>query len=363
MRIAIVGAGAIGCFLAARLVEHGHDITLVGRAPQAEAITRDGLVVREPDGATTHRRVRAVTALTEAPDLVLLTVKTQDVTEACRALLPVASGVPVVAMQNGLEGDRLAGDVLGRENVLGAVVMCATTYLNPGEISVQFAGWLILGEPFGPVRSRTRAIAGVLRDAAPTYVTSHLTRARWTKLISNLNNGICAATGKTMPELPQTATGRLISVRVMKEGYRVARAAGIHLDHGFYGFSPSALRHHATAAAIAVLQSTLTVVLALAPEQVAMSVLRLAGHSRLNQVPIHGSTWQSITRGRPSEIAYLNGAIVRLGKQLDIPTPYNTRLVEVVREVERTQRFRGVDDLLPQAAVTPARVTSVGEAE
>ena len=347
-RIAIVGAGAIGCYLGARLAERGHDVTLVGHGEQVEAIAARGLVVRDArTGVERRHMLRATTALAERPDLILLTVKTQDVATACTEIARAADGVPVVALQNGVRGDELAAGRLGRELVLGAVVMCAATYLRPGEISVEFPGWLVLGEPFGPITARTRAIARMLDAALPTYVTPHLERVRWAKLVANLNNGIAAATGLTMPEIARTPIGRLISLRVMREGARVARAAGIRLDHGLYGLSPRALRRDPTAATIALLQSALTPLLAALPERAALAVIAAAARGPAGRLPVRGSTWQSVARGRPSEIAYLNGEIVSRGRDLGLPTPYNQRVVDLVHEVERTRAFRALEALVP----------------
>lgn len=363
MRIAIVGAGAIGCSLAGPLSARGHDVTLVGRPAQVEAIQRDGLTLVDPHGLLRRYRLDAVTALAQRPDLVLLTVKTQDVAAACAGLLPIAQGVPVVAMQNGVRGDHLAADVLGHEAVSGAVVMSAAMYLEPGVVTVQFPGWLIVGEPFGPVGARTHMIARVLRGALPTYVTRHLERVRWSKLISNLNNALCAATGLALPALMRRPNGVPLALRVMREGCAVARAVGIRLDHGLYGLSPRALVRDPTAALIALLQSGVTTVLTALPERAALAVLSAASRSRLNQLPIRGSTWQSIRRGRPSEIAYLNGEIVRLGSERGVPTPYNARLVAVVGTVEATRRFVPLDDLFPAAAATaPAYHTTTAGA-
>lgn len=355
MKIAIVGAGAIGGFLAARLDTHRHDVTLVGRPAAVDAIATNGLLVRERDGRERRHRLRAVERLETSPDVVLLTVKSQDVPAACQELLPVAAHVPVVAMQNGVRADDLAAAVLDPRLVLGAIVMCAVSYTQPGEIEVQFPGWLILGEPSAPPRARTRQIGALLGDAVPTYLTRHLNRTRWTKLIFNLNNGLCAATGLTLPEVGASALGRRLSVRVMREGVGVAHAAGIRLDHTPYGLSPRALRQSPTLALVALLQGTLNRALEALPEAAAVRVLGAASRSRLNRIPLRGSTWQSIARGQPSEIEYLNGEIVATGKRVGIDTPYNARLVEVVRQVERDHAFRALEDLLPPAlALAPA---------
>lgn len=356
MRIAIVGAGAIGCFLAARLSQRGHVITLVGREEQAEAMRRDGLLVRDARDEGRRYWFDVASGLAEHPgaehpELVLLAVKTQDVASACAAMLPAVAGVPVVALQNGVRADDFAAAVLGKDALLGAVVMCAITYQQPGEISVQFPGWLILGEPYHPVSSRTRAIARVLSAAVPTSVTQDLMRARWTKLIFNLNNGLCAATGLTLPEVLGTPNGRLLAVRVMREGARVARVAGIRLDHGLHGLSPRALAQDRRVAMISVLQSALNTALVGLPERAATRVLALAGRSRLNQIAIRGSTWQSIARGKASEIEYLNGEVVRRGGEVGVPTPYNAHLVHIVHGVERARKFVGIAAMFPPGAV------------
>jgi 2-dehydropantoate 2-reductase len=290
-----------------------------------------------------------VTALAERPDLILLTVKTQDVPAACAAIADAAGGVPVVAAQNGVRGDELAAAALGREVVLGAVVMCAATYLRPGAVSVEFPGWLVLGEPFGPITARTRAIAGVLDAAVPTHIARHIERVRWAKLVANLNNGVAAATGLTLPEIARAPDGRRISLQLMREGVRVARAAGVRLDHGLYGLTPRAVRRDPAAAVVALLQSALAPLLTMLPERAALAVIAGAARGPAGRLPVRGSTWQSIARGRPSEVAYLNGEVVRRGHELGIPTPYNSRVVEVVREVERTRTFRGVAALSPLA--------------
>jgi 2-dehydropantoate 2-reductase len=296
-----------------------------------------------------------VERLEEPPELVLLTVKTQDVSGACRALLPVAEQAPVVVLQNGVRADGLAVEELDPRRLLGGVVLCAVSYTQPGEIEVQFPGWLILGEPSGPPLPRTRKIARVLGGAVPTYLTRDLRRTRWSKLIFNLNNGICAATGLTLPEAGANPLGRLIAVRVMREGIAVSRAAGLRLDHTPYGLSPGALRQSPSIALVALLQSTLNRALESLPESAARRVLSAASRSRLNRIPMRGSTWQSIARGRPSEIAYLNGEIVTTGLQVGVATPYNTRLVEIVRQVERDHAFQTLERLvLPNGANAPA---------
>jgi len=365
MRVAIVGAGAVGCYLAARLLDRSHEVILVGRPDQVDAIARDGLEVRDHRGETRRYRapaVLAVPALTERPDLVLLTVKTQDVAQACQDIRPYTDGTPVVAMQNGVRSDHIAGDILGQDTVVGAVVMCAVTYLQPGRVSVDFPGWLILGEPFGPPRPRTWAVVGLLNSCVPTFYTHRLAAVRWSKLISNLNNALSAVTGLTLPEIVGTLAGYALPVWVMREGYRIVHAAGMPLDHGLYGLTPRAVRRDPNAALVAVLQATMTTLLARLPERAAVAVLSAAATSRLNRLPIRGSTWQSIARGRPSEVDYLNGEIVRLGERLGMATPFNRRLVDMTHQVERTGQFLPIEALLSPLSERAAGASTIGGA-
>ena len=352
-RVAIWGAGAIGGFVAARLTERGHEVTLVARPDQVEIINRDGLRLGAVDGTSRSVRVRAATAVESEPEVILLTVKTQDLRAACEQVREQTSHAPVVAMQNGIEPDQIAAGVLGRDRVLGASVMCATNSLRPGEIEVFFEGWIILGEPFTSIGPRTEWIRGILDGVAPTYTAPSMRDARWTKLISNLNNGLAAATGLTMPELAKTKQGRELSVRLMKEGYLVARACGARLDRHYYGHGRRGgrARGDSNASIIALLQSVVTSLVVVAPDAIGARVLALAGTTRFTKLPIHGSTWQSLQRGKPTEIDYLNGAVARLGAEHGVPTPWNTRVVQAVREVERTRRSVPLAELGADAGV------------
>lgn len=344
--VAIVGAGAVGGFLAARLSARGRTVTLVARGAQLEAIRAHGLLVREPGGTVRHS-LNAVPVLTERPDLLLLAVKTQDLARACEEIHPLTQGVPVVALQNGVQADHLAAAILGREHLLGAVAMCAVSFLQPGEIEVQFPGWLVLGAPFSPPGRDALFAAGILETAVPTYLTAHLRRVRWTKLIANLNNGLCAATGRSLPEIAGSPSGRRLSLRLMREGCAVAAAAGVRLDHAGYLWTGRALRQGPRTALPALLQTTLTGVVAGLPEPAALRVLAATGRSRLGRMPVRFSTWQSLARGRPTEIAYLNGEIVRTGERMGRATPYNQIIVDAVQRIEQGAPFFPLDELMP----------------
>ena len=351
MRVAIVGAGAIGCYLGARLADHGHETLLQGRAEQVTALNARGLTLRTPDGRVERRPLRATTALRDEPDftpqVILLTVKTQDVAAACAELASFAPDAPIVTLQNGLRADDIAAAVVGRGRIVGGVVMSAIAYLRPGEIEAQFPGWLTLAEPWRRPGPRVRALRDLLNDATPTFIARSLPAIRWSKLISNLNNGLCAATGQPLPLLARSRLGRRLSLALMCEGVAVARAQGAQLDHGLYGLSPRVARENPNAALVALLQGLTPALLTSLPRPLAEQALWLVARSRLGRLPVRGSTWQSIARGKTTEIEYLNGEICRRGHALGVPTPVNDRVTLAVRQVEATGAFVALEALLP----------------
>jgi 2-dehydropantoate 2-reductase len=355
MRIAIVGAGAIGCYLGARLAGQGHDILLQGKPEQVEAIRAGGLTVRSLDGHEERAPLRITADLrdepTFAPEAILLTVKTQDVASACAPLADYAPQAPVVTLQNGVRADEIAAQAVGRGRIVGGVVMLAVDYLRPGEILAQFPGWLTLGEPFERgVTARVQTLRAALRDAAPTCVTADLRAARWGKLVSNLNNGICAATGLSLPQLARDPLGRHLSLAVMREGVAVARAQGVRLTRDLAALSPRTLRESPTVALIATLQGLMPDLVGALPTPVAEAVIGLVARTRAGRLPVRGSTWQSIARGRATEINYLNGEISQRGLALGVATPVNDRVTSVVREVADTHAFVNLEALAERPA-------------
>ncbi|MEA2667153.1 MAG: 2-dehydropantoate 2-reductase, partial [Chloroflexota bacterium] len=119
--IAVFGAGAIGSLVGARLQESGVNVRLVGRETQVDAIRAKGLLVK---GQNESRLVQlpATTTLAGAADIILLTVKSQDVQVACRTIAALQSDATVVTMQNGVRSDQEAADILGRDRVVGCVL-------------------------------------------------------------------------------------------------------------------------------------------------------------------------------------------------------------------------------------------------
>jgi 2-dehydropantoate 2-reductase len=323
-RIAIIGAGAIGCALGALLRRAGQDVTLIGRPAQVAAIRRDGLHVDGALGSFTVA-IPAAEALDFRPELAFLMVKTQDVLAAVQANLAFLTGVPLVTFQNGVRSDALVATLLPPHEIVSAVVNIHANYLTPGTVTVLYPGPLVIGRPFGPNDARVEAVAAILRKAVPTSLSHNIRGVHWLKLIVNLNNAFPALTDATFHRIYADPDLREIAVTVMLEGVRVAKQAGIRLES--LPDTPAAL--------IRLIEWF--------PLRLAAMVLAAKARRMETRWPLLGSTLQSLQRKRPTEIDYLNGEVVRLGRELGIATPLNAIMVEMVHEVERTGRFWALD--------------------
>lgn len=320
MRVAVIGAGAIGSSLGALLARSGQDVTMIGRPDQVAAIRLGGLQVEGPGGAFTVP-VRAETMLEVRPDLALLAVKTQDVAAAIRAHRGFLEDVPVVTMQNGVRSDGLVAELLPPEKLLSTVVQVTATYLSPGRVTLVDPGRLVLGRPRGPRDALVDQVAAVLRPAVPVTISDNLEGAHWLKLIMNLNNALPALTNLSLREVTEDSFLRHLAIRLMREGMAVAETQGVELE-SLGGVPVGTVR-----------------LLTRLPAPFASLLFASRAGNLGDGWPILGSTLQSLRRGRPTEIDYLNGEIARRGRELGVRTPANDKVVELVHDVEKTGRY------------------------
>jgi 2-dehydropantoate 2-reductase len=328
MKIAIIGAGAIGSVIGGFLCKAGEDVTLIGRKSHVDAINHNGLILEGQSGKTVIR-VKAAENLDFKPDLALLTVKAQDVESSIRNVRLLLSGIQVVTMQNGIRSDDQVARLLGKENIISSVVTFNGQFLEPGKASysIPFSKTaLLIGEPFGNKGNRLQTLSVLLNKAIGTNISEDIRAAHWTKLIWNLQTAVPAITGLSYQDNYQYTQVRELTINLLKEGLKVIQAAGIKTwDVPGFPMEP-------------------IVTMAREPLPIASSLLKKMAES-LGKVPVLGSTWQSIKRGKNTEVDYLNGEIVTLGKSVEIPTPANSLMVGLVHHVEASGEFLTLDEL------------------
>src|ERR1700716_3196116 len=324
--VVVYGAGAIGSLLGARLHEAGVDVLLIGRENQVNAIRANGLLVKGL-GESHVVQLPAKTTLDGTPDIILLTVKSQDVREACHDIARLNSDATVVTMQNGVRSDREAADLLGPGRIVGCVLNISATYLEPGVVEQNTRERFQVGAPFPESAARVDAVLTLLTPVFRTQLVPDIARARWTKLMANLNNAIMAITGLPIGRALRDPGLARLSIATIREGVRTAQLGGFGLDQS-------------RRARTFRLMSTLPM---------SLSYLIFGGRLAGNFPPdrtYRPRTLQSLQRHSTSELDYLNGEIVTLGERIGRPTPYNAGLLEQGRAAFKTGRHLSPEELL-----------------
>jgi 2-dehydropantoate 2-reductase len=300
-RVAVFGAGAVGCYFGGMLARAGAPVTLIGRPAHVEAMRRDGLLL---DTLRFKEAVR-VAADTEPSavaghDVVLFCVKSGDTEAGAQAIAPhLAENAVVVSLQNGVDNPaRIRPHV--RAEVLGVVVYVGCEMAGPGHVRHTGRGDLVIGglrgSPAGERRAREVA-AAFERAGVPCVVSADVDADLWIKLIVNCAYNPASA-------LSRLQYGRILSVpegpdlmrAVVTEAIAVAKAEGVNLD------------------ADGLVDKVLGVGKAM-PTQIS-------------------STAQDINLGKRTEIDALNGHVARRGAALGVPTPVNATLWRLVKLLE-----------------------------
>jgi len=325
MRIAVLGAGAIGGTFAALLDRAGHDVEVTARGANLAAIRQDGL--RFSGGWGEHvARVAAGETLTARPELAILATKAQDAAGALEPNRALLDGVPLLVVQNGLGGLRVAHEAQPGTPLLGGLALFAASYLTPGVVTVTSPLPTIVGAGPGCSPALLARVVADLAPAIPLEVTNDIEAAQWTKLLINHVNALPAITGLSVQEVVDDARLRRVMTASMRETARVARRIGARF------------------ATVQGVSGRVVGLIGRAPLWLGQLVpLRIS--RGLGPVPNPGSTLQSIRRGRLTEIDFLNGAVVRAAEEHGLDAPINAALVALVHEVERTGEFLSPEEV------------------
>ena len=306
MKIAVMGAGAVGCYYGALLARTGHAVTLIGRAHHVEAIQHDGLLL---ETMTFSERI-AVAASTRAEaardaQIVLFCVKSTDTYAAAAELAPYLDASAIVlSLQNGVDNAERLSRQLAQE-IVPVAVYVASEMAGPGHVRHRGRGELVIGDT-----RRIDILCSLFEQAGiPIRVSPRIADELWAKLIVNcVYNALSGITrlpyGILMqePGVPETMDA------ILSECLAIAKADGIAI-----------------------------------PDGIRDAVFDIA-HTAPNQI---SSTAQDLIRGRRTEIDHLNGYVVARGLAHGIPTPLNQLLQTLVKLEEagekRGKRRQGMD--------------------
>ena len=299
--IAVVGAGAVGCYFGGMLARSGARVTLIGRAVHMEPIAREGLRI---DGVRINQRIpiAATSSLEEGlrePDVILFCVKTVSTETAAREIAPfLRPNATILSFQNGVDNVDRIHAAAGRRAIPAAVYVAAEM-TAPGVVKHTGRGDLIIGHRPGWPRDIALPPLAALFESAeiPCRVSDSIQTDLWTKMVMNCAyNAISALTRAQYGRMTAFPAVRSLMDRAISETVAVARAEGVPL-------SESAMTE---------------------------AVYRLA--EKMSAAT--SSTSQDIARRRPTEIDSLNGYVVRRGAALGIATPVSETLVTLVKLLE-----------------------------
>ncbi|MEM9188795.1 MAG: 2-dehydropantoate 2-reductase [Myxococcota bacterium] len=315
MHVGVMGAGSIGCFVGgSMLAAHTANVTFVGRDRVAAEVATHGLRIQDFDRrrSVPPERVQFFTEAKalERCDAVLVAVKSAQTVSVAKSLAAILrKGALVVSLQNGVRNGEALREHLPNQIVVAAVVGFNVVSQGDGFFHRAMGKGLMLED-----RPEASALVAALKGAGLDVSThSDLAPHQWTKLVVNLNNAVSALSNAPSRALLLQRGFRRTIVALIEEALAVLGAAGIRaapLRGVPVKLMPSILR----------LPTPLVRV-------VARAQFRVNPEAR-------SSMWEDLMRGRPTEVDFLNGEIVRLAAHVGVPAPRNRRVVELIKKAE-----------------------------
>ena len=332
MKIAVVGTGAIGGFIAARLAHAGEEVTIADRGDTLAAIAANGLTLVEPDGSI-NVKVKTVPSAAEIgrQDAVILCVKAYQLADVAKEF-PADDVEMIVTAQNGIpwwyffkdqgpfSGHRLESvdpggiiaDHIPTDRVVGCVVYPSAAVVSPGVVKHGKNERISVAELDGIKTDRVKRLSDTLRKAGfKSPVVSNLRAEIWTKLWGNLSfNPISALSQATLEEMCRFPPTRRLAEEIMDEMQGVAEALGIHFP--------------------------------ISRDQRLAASEAMGGHKT--------SMLQDIERGRPTEADALIASTSEIGKLVGVPTPHVDAIYALVTLLTKTLADRnGLLTVQPKA--------------
>lgn len=321
--ILVVGAGAVGVITAASLAKAGYQVDLVCKYDDyASMASKRGLKVSGFKGSYIQKvsSVASVEDIRGKRDIVILAVKANDIEDIGRRIIPILhSSSLVVSMQNGICEYDLQR-IVGAERVVGCIVGWGATMQTQGDVALTSGGDFVIGYPGREPDGALVELATILGSVLPVRISSELMGQLYSKLIINsCITSLGAITGLLLGKMLLKRKARILFIEIIREAMELAHIIKINVAPyagklDYYSFIShkglrGGLRQHLLILAIG-----------------------------LKYRRLKSSSLQSLERGRPTEIDYLNGFIARQGKEFGVPVPVNAAIVLMIHEIELGKR-------------------------
>lgn len=314
-RIVVLGAGSVGCFIGGAWHAAGLDVSLIGRERIGEEIAAHGLTLSDLEGWRRSFPAQEIDfsakpfALGRA-DIVALCVKSVGTKQAAEQIARHAKRKPaVISFQNGVSNADTLRRMLPKHEIIQGIVPFNIAALGKGRWHKGVSG-VLLAEDGQTVRDLASRITGGPASLKPV---GDIKGAAWGKLLVNLNNAVNALSGKTLLEQLGDRDYRRVVAASQIEALELLDAAGI--EPGKAGSLPPRLLPHAIAAPNFLFKNVL------------LRVQKIDARAR-------SSMYDDLAAGRPTEVDYLNGEVVKLAASLGRKAPINSAIVQLIRQAE-----------------------------
>ena len=321
--VLVVGAGAIGGVAAAKMAGGVRRVSVLDANEEHVERMRDPGLLLDELGEERHVRLdaQADPSDLEGPfDFALVTLKAPHLESALGPLAELGLARTYVSLGNGLVQDRIAA-IVGEENLVVGTVEWGATNLGVGHLAQTTRAPFVIGEPGGGTKDRTRLLARVLETVADVRITENISGQVWSKLLVNSAfSGLGAVSGLLYSEVVADPAGREAALAVWREGYDVGVAQRITMDE-VLGVSADSL----------VVRSSEDREKADEALDVAMGY---AGATKASML-------QDLEKGVKTEVDVINGGVVERGREYNVETPLNARVVDLMHTMERGERQPG----------------------
>lgn len=308
MKIAIIGAGGVGGYFGAKLAKAGFDVTFLARGEQLKAIQINGLKVKSILGDFEVKNLKATDNITdiESPDLVIVCVKAWQIKDIRDDLKKIIhSETSILPLQNGILAAEELSEKISKNNVLTGLCRIISKIESPGVIN-HFAvvPSIDFGEMDGAKTERLIKIENIFKKAEiDAKISDDIQAELWRKYIFICVSGLLAVTKTTYGEIRKLKETRQMMIDLITEIYLLSQKMGVKIESDF-------------------VEKTIPTIDAL-PYDATSSLTR--------------DVWE----GKPSEIEYQNGTVVRLGKKHGVETPINSFVYNSILPSEL--KARGLD--------------------
>jgi len=294
VRVAVLGAGAVGGFVGAKLSRRA-EVVLIGRGRHLASIRRSGLRIEGLSARPFRLEATADVGAAADADLIILTTKAYDTAPAARQLREVRVRCPLLSLQNGLTNLSVLRRTLPSNALLGGSIVLGVTRVGAGRLRYAGGGRAVLGGATDGAALARRTAALLTQAGIPTRTTQDLDGVLWAKAVVNAAvNPLTAVLGCTNGEILVRLEARLVARLAAQEATSVALAHGVRVARD--------------------------------PWPAVARVLKDTASNR-------SSMLQDVEAGRPTEIDAITGEIVRVGARRRVPTPVNRGLLALVKSL------------------------------